>query len=89
MKNLSSKARSPFQRALFATNCSANYEGALQAAFNFCEANKASLRILHVSKTQTTARGEIIESIDQAAALIVRQMKERAIGLGLNCSTRL
>lgn len=89
MKHLSSKVRSPFQRALFATNCSANYEGALQAAFNFCDANKASLRILHVSKTQATGLGEVIGSIDQGAALVVRQMKERAIGLGLSCSTRL
>jgi nucleotide-binding universal stress UspA family protein len=89
MKNLSSKVRSPFQRALFATNCSANYEGALQAAFNFCQANKASLRILHVSKTYATSHGEIVGSVDQGATLLVRQMKERAVGLGISCTTRL
>ena len=88
MKILTSKIRSPFLRVLFATNGSANYEGALQAAFNFCEANKASLRILHVTRTQPTARGESGGS-SQGAALLVRQMKERAIGLGLNCSTRM
>ena len=89
MKHLSSKVRSPFQRALFATNCSANYEGALQAAFNFCLANRASLRILHVSKTQAGPGGGTGASTDQGAALLVRQMKERAIGLGISCTTRL
>jgi len=89
MKNLSSKVRTPFQRVLFATNCSTNYEGALQAAFNCCQTNKASLRILHVSRMGGLLRGEAGASNDQAAALIVRQMKERAIGLGLSCTSRM
>jgi nucleotide-binding universal stress UspA family protein len=89
MKHLSSKVRTPFQRVLFATNCSTNYEGALQAAFNFCQTNKASLRILHVIRAGGLLRGEKGASTDQIATLIVRQMKERAIGLGLSCTSRL
>jgi nucleotide-binding universal stress UspA family protein len=89
MKNLSSKVRAPFQRVLFATKCSANYEGALQAAFNVCQMNKASLRILHVGKTQGGALGEMGAPADRGAALILRQMKERAVGLGINCTSRL
>jgi nucleotide-binding universal stress UspA family protein len=89
MKHLSSKAASPFRRVLFATNCAADYEGALQATFNFCQANKASLRILHVCRTDPSPRGESSGSRDHSAALILRQMKERAIGLGLSCTSQL
>ncbi len=89
MKHPSSKTGSPFKRVLFATNCAVDYEGALQAAFNFCEANKASLRILHVCKTDTSLRVESRSSTDHNTALILRQMKERAIGLGLSCTSQL
>lgn len=89
MKHLASKVRSSFQRVLFATNCSRNYEGALQIAFNFCITNNASLRILHVVKTHAFAGAEIGASPDQGAALMLRQMKERAIGLGLSCTSLL
>jgi nucleotide-binding universal stress UspA family protein len=89
MKHLSSKTASPFRRVLFATKCSADYEGALQATFNFCQTNKASLRILHVCKTDASPRAESSASNDHSAALILRQMKERAIGLGLSCTSQL
>ena len=89
MKQISGKTSSPFRRVLFATKCSADYEGALQATFNFCQKNKASLRILHVSKTNASPRGGSNASTDQSAALILRQMKERAIGLGLSCTSQL
>ncbi len=88
MKQPLSKASSPFKRVLFATNCSANYEGALQATFNFCQTNNSSLRILHVCKTDPSPR-ESSASNDHSAALILRQMKERAIGLGLSCTSQL
>jgi len=86
MKSSSSKARTPFQRVLLATNCSGNYEGALEAAFNLCRVNKASLRILHVAKPQASPEGE---ARDRGAALILRQMKERAMGEGLSCTSKL
>jgi len=89
MKHLSNKAGSPFKRVLFATNCAADYEGALQATFNFCQTNKASLRILHVCKTDASPRGDSNASKDHSAALLLRQMKERAIGLGLSCTSQL
>jgi nucleotide-binding universal stress UspA family protein len=89
MKQLSNKLRSPFPRVLFATKCSADYEGTLQATFNFCQANKATLRILHVCKTDVSPRGESSSSNDHNAALMLRQMKERAIGLGLSCTSQL
>ena len=89
MKNLSSKLRSRFQRVLFATNCSVDYEGALEAAFNFCQTNKSTLRILYVLKTQRSPAENIRASTDRGAALILRQMKERAIGLGISCTTQL
>lgn len=89
MKHISSKIRSPFQRVLFATNCSADYEGALEAAFNFCQANQASLRILHVCKTRVWPGGEVRACSNPGAALVLRQMKERAIGLGLSCTSKL
>ena len=88
MKNLSNKTGSPFRRVLFATNCAADYEGALQATFNFCQTNKASLRILHVCKADASPR-ETGASKDHNAALVLRQMKERAIGLGLSCTSQL
>jgi len=89
MKQLSSKLRSPFQRVLFATNCSVDYEGALEAAFNFCQTNKASLRILYVLKAQRSPAENVGASTDRGAAFILRQMKERAVGLGINCTTQL
>lgn len=89
MKHPSSKTGSPFKRVLFATNCAADYEGALQATFNFCQLNKASLRILHVCKPEGSQRSESSATRDHSAALILRQMKERAIGLGLNCTSQL
>jgi len=88
MKHLSSKVHSSFQRVLFATNCAADYEGAFLAALNFCLLNKASLRILHVVKTHVSARGEITTSADRGPALLLRQMKERAIGVGLICTSQ-
>ena len=88
MKNLSSKLRSRFQRVLFATNCSVDYEGALEAAFNFCQTNKSTLRILYVLKTQRSPAENIRASTDRGAALILRQMKERAVGLGISCTTQ-
>jgi nucleotide-binding universal stress UspA family protein len=89
MRHLSSKLRSRFQRVLFATNCSVDYEGALEAAFNFCQTNQSALRILYVLKTQRSPAENIRASTDKGAALILRQMKERAIGLGINCTTQL
>jgi nucleotide-binding universal stress UspA family protein len=89
MKQISGKTSSPFRRVLFATKCSADYEGALQATFNFCQKNKTGLRILHVSKANASPRGGSNASTDQSAALILRQMKERAIGLGLSCTSQL
>src|ERR1700761_1704661 len=89
MKHLSSKSSSPFKRVLLAINGSPDYEGALQAAFNVCLANKASLRILHVCRTDGSARGESNPASDHSAALILRQMKERATGLGLSCTSQL
>jgi nucleotide-binding universal stress UspA family protein len=94
MQNLSKKVRSPFRRVLFATNGSVEIEGALQAAFNFCLMNGASLRILHVSKTLAST-GPVASpwtapsTADKGATLLLRQMKDRAIGLALNCITRL
>jgi nucleotide-binding universal stress UspA family protein len=88
MKQPLSKTGSPFRRVLFATNCSVDYEGALQSTFNFCQTNKSSLRILHVCKTGASPR-ESNASNDHSAALILRQMKERAIGLGLSCTSQL
>ena len=69
MKQLSSKLRSPFQRVLFATKCSADYEGTLQATFNFCQANKANLRILHICKTDASPRGESSSSNDHKCGI--------------------
>ncbi|MDQ2841705.1 MAG: universal stress protein, partial [Acidobacteriota bacterium] len=89
MKHLSSKLRSPFLRVLFATNCSADYEGALESAFRFCQANQASLRILHVAKTQGSSSGESGTAAERGASLMLRQMRERAIGLGIPCTSRL
>jgi nucleotide-binding universal stress UspA family protein len=89
MKHLSNRTGTPFRRVLFATNCSADYEGALQATFNFCQENKASLRILHVCKADDSPHGESSASKDHSAALLLRQMKERAIGLGLSCTSQL
>jgi nucleotide-binding universal stress UspA family protein len=74
---------------LFATNCAADYEGALQATFNFCQTNKASLRILHVCKADASPLGVGNVPKDHNAALILRQMKERAIGLGVSCTSQL
>ncbi len=84
MKPVSSKVRSPFQRVLFGTNCLGDYEGTLEATFNFCQTNKASLRILHVCREPAGERGETGQ-----AGLILRQMKERAVGLGIRCTNKL
>jgi nucleotide-binding universal stress UspA family protein len=89
MKSPTSRARTLFQRVLFATNCSGNYEGALEAAFNLCRVNKASLRILHVAKAQAARGVEGSESRGRGAALILRQMKERAVGEGFSCTSKL
>lgn len=94
MQNLAKKVRSPFRRVLFATNGSAEFEGALQTAFNVCQINGASLRILHVCKTSAPPPAEVgplmgVTSVDKGAALLLRQMKDRAAGLGLSCTTRL
>lgn len=94
MQNLLKNARSPFRRVLFAATGSTEFEGALQAAFNCCQINKASLRILHVCETfpptaaeTTLSPGPLIA--EKGAALLLRQMKDRAIGLELNCTTSL
>jgi nucleotide-binding universal stress UspA family protein len=94
MHNLAKTVRSPFRRVLFVTNCSADFEGALQTVFNLCQMNKASVRIVHVCKTHAAPRAEIsllidADAMDKGAALLLRQMKERAVGLGLSCTTRL
>jgi nucleotide-binding universal stress UspA family protein len=89
MKHLSNKLRSPFQRVLLATNCSVDYEGALEVAFNFCQTSKASLRILYVLKAKRSAAENSQASTDRGAAFLLRQMKERAVGLGISCTTQL
>ncbi len=90
MHNLTKKVRSPFRRVLFATNGSADFDGSLQAAFNFCQMNGASLLILQVCPTDATLRPLTGSgTADHGAALLLRQMKDRAIGLELSCTTRL
>jgi nucleotide-binding universal stress UspA family protein len=89
MNHESSNVRGQFGRVLFATNCLADHEGVLQTIFNFCQANKARLHILHVCKPNVGPRGEINAVTDQDAVLVLRQMEERATGLGLSCTTRL
>ncbi len=94
MQHSARKMRSPFKRALFASNFSAGFESALQAAFNFCQMNKASLRILHVCKIPDSSGSKISLLVDagamgQDATLLLRQVKERAAALGLSCTTRL
>lgn len=94
MPNLAKKVRSPFRRVLFATNFSAGFEGVLQAAFHFCQMNKASLRILHVCKTGTPpgTEGSLLMdtgAVERTAIRLLRQMEDRAVGLGVNCTTRL
>ncbi len=93
MQNLSRRMRSPFRNVLLASNFSTGFEGALLAAFQFCLMNKASLRILHVGVPATAGveNGRPLDSssMEKGAALQLRQMKERATGLGLTCTTRL
>lgn len=93
MQNLAKRVRSPFRKVLFATNFSTGYEGALLAAFQLCLRNKASLRILHVCKSPMqgyeTGVSMDAQALDKAAALQLRQVKERTIGLGLSCTTHL
>lgn len=89
MNHESSNVRVQFGRVLFATNFPPDYEGALQTTFNFCHTNKAKLHILHVCKPNIGPRGGINAVTDQDAVLVLRQMEERATGLGLSCTTRL
>lgn len=89
MKHLLGKTSSPFRRVLLATNGSADYEGALQEAINICVACKATLRILHVCKAEGPSHSETRSASDHNAALLLRQMKERAIGQGLSCTSQL
>jgi nucleotide-binding universal stress UspA family protein len=88
MNHESSNVGRQFGRVLFATNCLADHDGALQTTFNFCQTSKARLHILHVCKPNTGPRGEIKAVTDQDAVLVLRQMEERAAGLGLSCTTR-
>ena len=93
MQSLLKKVKSPFRRILFASNFSSGFEGALVAAFQFCLMNKASLRILHVCNSHSAAGADGGRMEDPAmmdkGALLLRQMKERAVGLGLTCTTQL
>jgi nucleotide-binding universal stress UspA family protein len=88
MNHESTNGRGQFGRVLFATNCFPDHERVLQTTFNFCQTNKARLHILHVCKPNVGSRGEINAVTDQDAVLVLRQMEERATGLGLSCTTR-
>lgn len=94
MPNSPKKVRSPFRRVLFASNFSAGFEGALQTALQLCQINKASLRLLHVHKIETALGhdGELLTEtnfLEKSALRLLRQMKDRAVGLGVSCTTRL
>jgi nucleotide-binding universal stress UspA family protein len=94
MQTLSRKVRSPFRRVLFASSFSSGLERALLVAFQFCVVNKASLRILQVCMEPVAVGAENRRSldhrlIDKDAVLQLRQIKERANGLGLNCTAQL
>ncbi|MGA7157669.1 MAG: universal stress protein [Acidobacteriaceae bacterium] len=94
MHHTTKKVRSPFRKVLFASNFCTGYEGALLAAFQFCRTNNASLRILHVCRDFESAAGGSVRPVElsathKGAAMQLRQMKERAIGMGLNCTTAL
>lgn len=90
----SSKVNSSFRRVLVASNFSAGFEEALLAAFQVCVMNQASLRILHVCRDPATTEADKERALDpdlldNDVALQFRQMKERATGLGLDCTTRM
>ncbi len=81
---------SPYRvrRVLFATDCPRDYEGELQIIFDVCQTNGAKLRILHVYKPDEMSCF-VGSSTQPDALLTLRQMEERATGLGICCSTRL
>ena len=94
MPNLAKKIRSPFRRVLFASNFSTGFEGSFQAALHFCQMNHASLRLLHVRKVDAalgTEAGLLTDAgaMDKSALQILRQMKDRAVALGVSCTTHL
>jgi nucleotide-binding universal stress UspA family protein len=86
--------RSPFRRVLFASNFSTGFEGSFQAVLHFCQMNHASLRLLHVRKVDAalgTEAGLLTDTgaMDKSALQLLRQMKDRAVALGVSCTTRL
>lgn len=89
VKQLSSDRCLRFRRVLFATSCPSDYEGELQTVFNFCQANGASLRIFHVYQRNLPPRGAANDVTPQDPVLVLRQMEDRAIELGLDCTSRL
>lgn len=94
MPNLTKKMRSPFRRVLFASNFSTGFEGSFQAALHFCQMNHASLHLLHVRKVDAalgTEAGLLMDAgaMDKSALRLLRQMKDRAVALGVSCTTRL
>jgi nucleotide-binding universal stress UspA family protein len=88
------KVRPPFKKVLFATDFSVSFEGALQAAFHICQMNEASLRILHVRRTDA-AKGTDASLLQDPGILerrtlqILQQLRERALQAGVSCTTRL
>ena len=97
MQNLSKKTQSPFRKILLATNLCEGYEEVLQVTLQLCQRNNANLRILYVSRPHLQPRALPIEPsgtfasplrLDQEAAELLRAISERALALGLSCTTR-